>query len=368
MLKKTFILQIIILLCILFFGLYKQFIATENSIIGTMLITFSIGIFVAPRFIEKMRSMQKYGQPIRLDGPESHILYKKNTPTIGGIFIILLSSFMGLALFPSSATLIFVFTLMSFGLLGFYDDYLKVTKNTSNGVSERFKLLFQISLAILISCAIYFRDPSVTNIYIPFYGMIDIGIYLFFPLSLFVIVGASNASNLTDGLDGLLSWQFIISALFFIFISFSALILPDIFTNPYYLFIRAYNFSDIGYFLLITISTLLVFLWFNAYPAKIFMGDCGSLALGGLLSAAALMLHGPILLAISAFIMVLETLSVLIQVGYFKYTKRKFGTAKRLFLMAPIHHHFEKTGLHENTVVIRFLIAAIILNLIATQI
>lgn len=315
--------------------------------------SFAINLAWMPLFIESIRKYQKYGQPIRLDGPESHLLNKKNTPTMGGLFIISSVLVFSLIFCDLRAIYIPLLCLIFYGILGAYDDYIKISKNHANGITARTKFLIQFLLATGFTLLLYWQNPLITNIYFPFYGQVDLG-YWFFPLAILVIISSSNAFNLTDGLDGLSISQFIISILFFLVILLGL-------TNYHWMENYFYKI-DLIKLCAILISSSLVFWWFNSFPAKIFMGDIGSLALGALLGIISLMLAAPILLFFSALVMVAETISVILQVLYFKQTK-----GKRLFLMAPIHHHFEKQNIHENKIIIAMMIIAIIINVVTTQ-
>ena len=251
-----------------------------------------------------------------------------------------------------------LYILISFGLLGALDDYKKIKNNNSLGVSFKFKLFTQIILSIIgISFLTYYLEyQELTNLYFPFFKdlIINLG-WFFIPFSVFVIVGASNAVNLTDGLDGLATVPVILVAACFAFISYVA---GNIIFSDYLQIIYIEGTGEITIFCGAIIGSCLGFLWFNAPPAKIFMGDTGSLSLGGSLGAIGIITKHEIVLAITGGLFVLEALSVIVQVVSFKLT------GKRVFKMAPIHHHFEKKGWAESTVVIRFWIISIVLALI----
>jgi phospho-N-acetylmuramoyl-pentapeptide-transferase len=251
-----------------------------------------------------------------------------------------------------------LYILISFGLLGALDDYQKIKNNNSQGVSFKFKLLSQIILsAIGISLLTYFLDyKELTNLYFPFFKDLFLNLSWFFiPFSVFVIVGASNAVNLTDGLDGLATVPVILVAACFAFISYVA---GNVIFSDYLQITYIEGTGEISIFCGAIIGSCLGFLWFNAPPAKIFMGDTGSLSLGGSLGAIGIITKHEIVLAITGGLFVLEAFSVIVQVISYKLT------GKRVFKMAPIHHHFEKKGWPESTVVIRFWIISIILALI----
>jgi len=248
------------------------------------------------------------------------------------------------------------------GIFGFLDDYLKNFVKAKKGLIPRYKLLGQISLAVLIVLAIYYSSPNksiVTTMQIPFLKntFIQLG-YFFFPLVLFMVVGTSNAVNLTDGLDGLASGIIIFAALGLGIMSY----LKGNFVIARYLNLEyIYEAGELIVFISALIGTLIGFLWYNSYPAQVFMGDTGSLTLGGILAVLAVMLREQLFFVIVGMLFVVEALSVMAQRYYFKYTKKKFGVGKRVFLCAPIHHHYELKGLHESKIVIRFWIIAILL-------
>ena len=247
---------------------------------------------------------------------------------------------------------------ISFGLLGAFDDYKKIKYSSSSGISSKFKLFLQIILAIIgVSFFFYFVDyQEITNLYFPFFKNLIINLgWFFFPFSVFVIIGSSNAVNLTDGLDGLATVPVILVAGCFAFISY---VTGNIVFSNYLQIPYIEGTGEISIFCSAIIGSSLGFLWFNAPPAKIFMGDTGSLSLGGSLGAIGIITKHEIVLAITGGLFVLEALSVIVQVISYKLT------GKRIFKMAPIHHHFEKKGWPESTVVIRFWIISIILAMI----
>tara|TARA_B100000035_G_scaffold290275_1_gene277263 strand:- start:676 stop:1761 length:1086 start_codon:yes stop_codon:yes gene_type:complete len=332
-------------------------------------ITFRVGLAVFTSLIVvliiggpfiKMVSQKKFVNPIRNDGPGDHIIKKIGTPTMGGL-VILIGIIFSVILWADIKNIYILFTLyilISFGLLGAFDDYKKIKNNNSTGISFRFKLLSQIIISIIgISFLTYYLDyQELRNLYFPFFKdlLLNLG-WFFIPFSVFVIVGASNAVNLTDGLDGLATVPVILVAACFAFISYVA---GNIIFSEYLQIIYIEGTGEIAIFCGSIIGACLGFLWFNAPPAKIFMGDTGSLSLGGSLGAIGIITKHEIVLAITGGLFVLEALSVIVQVTSFKLT------GKRVFKMAPIHHHFEKKGWPESTVVIRFWIISIILALI----
>ncbi len=330
-------------------------VRTGLAVISSMLIVFLIG----DRFINYF-STKKITNPIRLDGPEEHLIKKIGTPTMGGV-LILIGLFVGVFLWsdlynPYNWLLIFI--TFSFGILGAFDDYKKIKKNNASGISSKMKFVIQIILS-LISLIILYKliDSDLTNnLYFPFFKNLVINLGWFFvPFYLFVIVGSSNAVNLTDGLDGLATVPVILVAGCFAFISYVS---GNIIFAEYLLIPYIEGVGEVAVFCGAIIGSSIGFLWFNAPPAKIFMGDTGSLALGGSLGAVGVVTKHEIVLAITGGLFVLEAVSVIVQVVSFKLT------GKRIFMMAPIHHHFEKKGWAESTVVIRFWIISLILAMI----
>ena len=298
--------------------------------------------------------------PIRDDGPTDHIIKKIGTPTMGGL-LILIGLFSGILLWgdlSSSYIWFLIFIVTSFGFLGAYDDYKKIKHKNSSGISFRFKIISQILIAIVgIILLSHFSDhDDLTNLYFPFFKNLIINLgWFFIPFSVFIIVGSSNAVNLTDGLDGLATVPVIMVAGCFAFISYVTgnIVFSDYLQIPY-----IQGVGEASVFCGSIIGACLGFLWFNAPPAKIFMGDTGSLALGGSLGAVGIITKHEIVLAITGGLFVLEAISVIVQVVSYKLT------GKRVFMMAPIHHHFEKKGWAESTIVIRFWIISIILAMI----
>jgi len=298
--------------------------------------------------------------PIREDGPTDHIIKKIGTPTMGGV-LILIGLFSGIFLWGdlSSGYIWFLlFIVSSFGMLGAYDDYKKIKFKNSSGISFKFKIISQILIAIVgILLLRYFSDyEELTNLYFPFFKNLIINLgWFFIPFSVFIIVGSSNAVNLTDGLDGLATVPVILVAGCFAFISY---LTGNIVFSGYLQIPYIQDVGEVSVFCGSIIGACLGFLWFNAPPAKIFMGDTGSLALGGSLGAIGIITKHEIVLAITGGLFVFEATSVIVQVVSYKMT------GKRIFKMAPIHHHFEKKGWSESTVVIRFWIISIILAMI----
>tara|TARA_A100001388_G_scaffold263771_1_gene234463 strand:- start:246 stop:1331 length:1086 start_codon:yes stop_codon:yes gene_type:complete len=305
-------------------------------------------------------SNKKILNPIRDDGPENHIVKKIGTPTMGGVIILfgLLVSVLCWADLSNISIIFCIYIAVSFGLLGALDDYKKIKYNNSSGMSSKLKLSLQIFLGVIgISFFVYFVDyQGITNLYFPFFKNLVINLgWFFIPFSVFVIIGSSNAVNLTDGLDGLATVPVILVAGCFAFISY---VTGNIVFSEYLQIPYIDGTGEVSIFCGAIIGSCLGFLWFNAPPAKIFMGDTGSLALGGSLGTVGIITKHEIVLAITGGLFVLEAVSVMVQVISFKLT------GKRIFKMAPIHHHFEKKGWPESTVVIRFWIISIILAMI----
>ncbi len=321
--------------------------------------SLTIVLLIGGPFI-KLFSNKKIFNPIRDDGPEDHIIKKIGTPTMGGV-IILLGLIISVLLWADLKNIYIIFCLYivsSFGFLGAYDDYQKIKKNSSSGISSKFKIVIQIFLAMvgLIILTYFVEYDEFKNLYFPFFKNLIINLgWFFIPFSIFVIVGSSNAVNLTDGLDGLATVPVILVAGCFAFISY---VTGNIVFSEYLQILYIEGTGEISIFCGAIIGACLGFLWFNAPPAKIFMGDTGSLSLGGSLGAVGIITKHEIVLAITGGLFVLEALSVMVQVISFKMT------GKRIFKMAPIHHHFEKKGWPESTVVIRFWIISIILAMI----
>jgi phospho-N-acetylmuramoyl-pentapeptide-transferase len=327
---------------------------------GLSVITSFVIVFIIGEPLIKIFKRNQISGPIRQDGPIDHIVKKTGTPTMGGL-IIILGIFLGTFLWADLSNiyvLTVIFISISFGLLGFIDDLLKIKKKNSQGLSSLSKLLGQtiISLIAIYILLEYSEHQFLNNLYFPFFKNLILPMGFFFiPFALFVIVGASNAVNLTDGLDGLATVPVMLVALSYTLISYVVgnTIFAEYLKIPY-----VQSAGELSIFCGAIFGSCLGFLWYNAPPAKIFMGDTGSLSLGGSLAAVAIIVKHEIVLAIIGGLFVLETASVIIQVLSFKLT------GKRVFMMAPIHHHYEKKGWPESTVVIRFWIIAIILALI----
>ena len=310
--------------------------------------------------IRWLKSVQRGGQPIRLDGPARHLIEKQGTPTMGGVLILLAS--VGSTLLWADLRNSYVWAVllctMGYGAIGFADDYLKLSRRNTRGVSARGKLAAQVAVGLVaaIWIAAVTHGPLATGLTIPVFKEVLIPFGYAFPLvGMLVMLGASNAVNLTDGLDGLAIVPTIIAAAVFALISY--LVGNRVFAD--YLQLNPIpGAGELGVFCASLVGAGIGFLWFNAPPAAVFMGDTGSLALGGALGAVAVATKHEFVLAIVGGLFVVETVSVIVQVFWYKRTGR------RVFLMAPLHHHFEKKGWAEPTIVIRFWIISMILALV----
>jgi phospho-N-acetylmuramoyl-pentapeptide-transferase len=329
---------------------------TGAAVLTALFISFLVG----PAMIDWLRLKQREGQPIRIDGPENHLLTKKGTPTMGGFLILL--ALIGSTLLWADLTSGYVWAVLvvtiGFGLIGFADDFLKVTKRNSRGLPSRLKLLAQIVIGVAAGAWIVYltRDPIATGLAVPMFKSVLIDLDGFFiPFAVLVIVGSSNAVNLTDGLDGLAIVPVMIVAACFALIAY--LVGNAVFAN-YLQINHVPGTGEIAVFCGALCGASLGFLWFNAPPARVFMGDTGSLSIGGALGTISVITKHELVLVIIGGLFVLETASVIVQVASFKLTGR------RVFRMAPLHHHFEKKGWAEATIVIRFWIIASVLALI----
>jgi phospho-N-acetylmuramoyl-pentapeptide-transferase len=328
---------------------------------GAACLTALVVCFIlGPRVIRWLRSVQRGGQPIRADGPERHLVEKKGTPTMGGALILFALGISTLlwADLRNRYVWAVLFVTLGYGLLGFIDDYLKVTRRNHKGVSGRVKLIAQAVIGLIASVWITLltREPLATELAVPVFKEVLIPLGRFFPVfATLVMMGSSNAVNLTDGLDGLAIVPTIICASVFALIAY--LVGNRIFAD--YLQLNAVaGVGELCVFCSALVGAGLGFLWFNAPPAAVFMGDIGSLSLGGALGAVAVATKHEIVLMIVGGLFVVETVSVIIQVFWYK------RTGQRVFLMAPLHHHFEKKGWAEPTIVIRFWIISMILALV----
>ncbi len=325
-----------------------------------MLTALAICFIFGPPLIRWLRAKQGEGQPIREDGPETH-LKKKGTPTMGGLMILVAVIFSTL-LWMNLAniyTWIVILVTSGFGFVGFVDDYQKLTHRNVNGLPRKWRLIFQTIIASIATFAMIDMAGNATHatsVALPFFKDFWIPLGSFFIVfAVFVMVGASNAVNLTDGLDGLATVPVLIVALCFGLISYLA---GNAVFSDYLQILHVPGAGELAVFCGALVGACLGFLWFNAPPAQVFMGDTGSLALGSSIGAISIIIKHEIVLAIIGGLFVMETVSVIIQVASFKLT------GKRVFKMAPLHHHFEKLGWSEPTVVIRFWIIACVLALI----
>jgi phospho-N-acetylmuramoyl-pentapeptide-transferase len=338
------------------FNLFRYITFRAGGAFFTALI---FGFIFGQPLINLLRRKQKKGQPIRDDGPQTHFA-KAGTPTMGGLLILsaMLVATLLWARLDNAYVWIVLFVTIAFGLIGFADDYAKVTKQNTKGVSSRVRFAIGLLIAALAGAAAAWVHPAdLTNqLAVPVFKnlLINLGIF-FVPFSMIVIVGAANAVNLTDGLDGLAVMPVMIAAGTLGVIAYAV---GRVDFTQYLEVHYVPGTSEILIFCAALIGGGLGFLWYNAPPAAVFMGDTGSLALGGALGAIAVVTKHEIVLAIVGGLFVVEALSVIIQVAYFKRTGR------RVFLMAPIHHHFEKKGWAEPQIVIRFWIISLILALI----
>lgn len=311
----------------------------KNEAFYAVLIAFCLNIVMSPIIIPFLRKL-KFGQNVRDDGPSTH-LKKTGTPTMGGVIILASMTLTSLIFMPGNKSLqTILFVTLGFGFIGFLDDYIKIVKKRSLGLTPMQKIIGQLIVTLLFAYMLYAYVGVDTSIVLPFANghMIDIGA-LYWPLLIIGVIATVNAVNLTDGLDGLASSVTVLVATFFAAVAFMGM-------------------SEVVPIASAAVGSLLGFLLFNTYPAKVFMGDTGSLALGGFVVATAFVMKMPLFIPIVGLIYVIENLSVIIQVTYFKRTK------KRIFKMAPIHHHFELSGWPETKVVTVFSIVTAILCLI----
>ena len=317
-----------------------------------------ICLIVGPWLIRKLQSLQ-IDQQIREDGPQSHLV-KKGTPTMGGvliIFAVMISTLLWANLAIDYIWLILMVT-VGYGLIGFFDDYRKFTGKNSKGISGKNRLAAEIAIALFVSIILYLKPDFNSQVTIPFFKTVlpNIG-WGYVLLSTFIIVGAANAVNLTDGLDGLaIGPATICFATYILFAYFAG----NVKVASYLQITYVSGAGELAVFCGALVGAGLGFLWFNSYPAEVFMGDVGSLALGGALGTMAVVTKQEILLAIVGGVFVVETFSVIFQVGYFK-----LSGGKRIFRMAPLHHHFELKGWAEPKVIVRFWVISILLALLA---
>lgn len=348
-----------------FFGFNVfRYITIKAALAMVTALIFSM--VVGPRIISILNKRQ-IGEEIRSDGPASH-QSKKGTPTMGGL-IIIISILIGVLLWANPFNIYVCLVLLAtlvMGLVGYLDDYLKAVKKMKRGLVSRYKLIGQITLGLVIGSIIYFHpffDGLHSNTSIPFFKNleIDFGVfYIFFIV--FIITGTSNAVNLTDGLDGLAAG---LSAIAFLAFAGMSYVTGHINFSDYLNIIYLPGSEELTVFCMAVVGASIGFLWYNTYPAQVFMGDTGSLALGSALGTVSVLIKKELLLAIIGGVFISEVLSVIIQTTYFRYTRKKYGEGKRIFKMAPVHHHFELKGWHESKVVVRFWILGIMLALLS---
>jgi len=340
------------------FGGFNVFRYITFRTIFAVLTALLICLVVGSWFIRKLRELQ-IGQYIREDGPQSHF-NKKGTPTMGGlmiIFALLLTTLLWTDLVNPYIWLLSLVAL-GFALIGFFDDYLKVIKKQNKGLSGRAKLLTQTLVALVPAIWLYINPNFNTTLTVPFFKNVqpDLG-WAFIPFAVFVIVGTANAVNLTDGLDGLAIGPVTIAAAFYMIFCY---LVGNVKIAAYLGIPYVRGVGEVSIFLGALVGAGIGFLWFNSYPAQVFMGDVGALALGSILGTVALVTKQEILLAMVGGLFVVEALSVILQVSFFKVSN-----GRRIFRMAPIHHHFELKGWPEPKVIVRFWIISIVLGLLS---
>ena len=368
------------------FGFFRVFQYLTLRAVMAAMTALLIGLIAGPHVIRRLSAL-KIGQPIRTDGMETHLI-KSGTPTMGGVLILLAITVSTLLWADLSNRFVWIVLLvmLGFGAIGWVDDWRKVVNKDPNGMRSREKYLWQSILGLLAALYLVFSIsessnykvlelfvswvrsgldvdlPAQTGLLLPFFKEVSypLGVLGFVILTYLVIVGSSNAVNLTDGLDGLAIMPVVMvgSALgIFAYVAGSAVY------SKYLLFPHIPGSGELLIFCAAMAGAGLAFLWFNTHPAQVFMGDVGALALGAALGTIAVIVRQEIVLAIMGGIFVVEALSVMLQVSYFRYTKKRHGTGQRLFKMAPLHHHFEKNGWRETQVVIRFWIITMLLCL-----
>jgi phospho-N-acetylmuramoyl-pentapeptide-transferase len=343
---------------------------------GALITALLLSWWLGPKVIAWLKRL-KFGQHYEdkaeeAGGIETRLISKKGTPTMGGILIVGVMDVTALlwAQWSTMVALTLISMLVLAGL-GFYDDYAKITQQSNKGAKADIKLWVQFALGIFIAVYLW-KDPQmaklglISEVMVPFvkYPVLTgtLGTIVGLVLASLAIVGSSNAVNFTDGLDGLAIGCTLIVSIVFLVLTYMAgnFRLASYLQVPY-----VPGAGELTVICAAMIGAGLGFLWFNCHPAKVFMGDTGSLALGGALAIIAVLIHQPLMLVIAGGVFVAEAVSVIIQTGYFKYTKRKYGAGRRVFLMAPLHHHFEKKGWHETQVVVRFYILCILCAVVA---
>tara|TARA_B100000963_G_scaffold326201_1_gene313074 strand:+ start:19403 stop:20620 length:1218 start_codon:yes stop_codon:yes gene_type:complete len=380
-------------------GLF-QYISFRASF--ALIFSLIISIFFGSKII-KILTKNKIGEKVRVLGLSGE-RNKNGTPTMGGIIIIIgtIVPVLLLSKFKDIYIILLIFTTLWMGTIGFIDDYIKIFKNDKKGLKGSFKIVGQIMLGIFVSLTIYFhpditikqripefsktsklqgktfyKEEKSTKTTIPlikdnefdYYYLIEwssipksMTWVIFIPMVIFIITAVSNGANLTDGIDGLAAAS---SAIMAITLGIFAWVSGNIFFSDYLNIMYIPNAGEITVFVASFTGGLIGFLWFNTYPADVFMGDTGSLTVGAIISVIAIMIRKELLIPIICGIYLIEVLSVIVQVSYFKYTRKKNGVGKRIFLMSPIHHHFQKKGIHESKIVNRFLIIGVLLSVLA---
>ena len=369
------------------FGWFRVFQYLTFRAVMAALTALGIGLLAGPWVIRHLEAL-KVGQPIRSDGIASHLV-KSGTPTMGGVLILLSLTISTLLWFDGSNRFVWIVLIVTFGFggIGWVDDWRKVVRQDPQGMRSREKYFWQSMVGLMAALCLVFSIsennnqkvvelftawvgsgfeidlPEKTHLLVPFFKEVSypLGVLGFVLMTYFVIVGSSNAVNLTDGLDGLAIMPVVMvgSAL-----GIFAYVTGHSIYSKYLILPHIPGTGELLIFCAAMAGAGLAFLWFNTYPAQIFMGDVGALALGAALGTVAVIVRQEIVLAVMGGIFVAEAISVMIQVPYFKYTKRKFGTGRRIFKMAPLHHHFEKSGWTETQVVVRFWIITMLLCLV----
>ncbi len=343
-------------------------------IVMAALTSLVLTLFLYPPFIRRLQIF-KFGQEVRKDGPEAH-LKKQGTPTMGGLLLLgaLFTSTVLWSDVRNGAVWLLLLVTMGYGCIGFYDDYKKIKYKDPAGLSGRWKLLWQFLIGG-VAMALWYKGYGTiafnSTISVPF---ISVKVFLptipavvYLPLALtLLVVGTSNAVNLTDGLDGLAIGPVIVASFVFLVLAYAAgATIADFNVAKYLGIVHVEGATELGVFCSAVIGAGIGFLWYNAYPALVFMGDVGALALGGALGMLAIFTKNELISGLLHGVFLAETLSVMMQSTYFKYTKKKYGEGRRIFKMAPVHHHFEKNGWPEPRVVIRFWILSVMLALVA---
>lgn len=338
---------------------------------GAAVTALLMSLWLGPKVIDWLKQL-RFGQDYADKAEEAgdlkaRLLSKKGTPTMGGVLIVLTLDLTAL-LWAQLNTLVLLtlLSMLCLAALGFYDDYVKITEQSGKGATSRVKLIVQFGLAFFIGWYLWSEPatkPLVTEVMVPFYKYpVLTAAWAGILLTALTIVGSSNAVNLTDGLDGLATGCTLLVSVVFLVLTYVAgnVNLSEYLQVPY-----VAGAGELTVFCGAMLGAGLGFLWFNCHPAQVFMGDTGSLALGGALGIIAVLIHQPFVLFIAGGVFVAEALSVMLQTGWFKYTRKRFGQGRRIFLMAPLHHHFEKKGWYESQVVTRFYIIGVLCAVVA---